>query len=169
MISRLIEAKPAELCELIEEAAGISKYKERRHETELRMGHTQENLDRLMDLREEVGKQLESLKRQAKKAEKYTALKDEERGYREQLLGLRWRKYDEQFQTHQGQLAEYETRFRTLAGEDHALNETLATFREQQESLQKSLNEEQARFYELGAEISRLTQNIRQYASFLIY
>ena len=161
MISRLIEAKPAELRELIEEAAGISKYKERRHETELRMGHTQENLDRLMDLREEVGKQLESLKRQAKKAEKYTALKDEERGYREQLLGLRWRKYDEQFQTHQGQLAQYETHFRTLAGEDHALNETLGTFREQQESLQKSLNEEQARFYELGAEISRLTQNIR--------
>ncbi len=160
-ISRLIEAKPAELRELIEEAAGISKYKERRHETELRMGHTQENLDRLMDLREEVGKQLESLKRQAKKAEKYTALKDEERGYREQLLGLRWRKYDEQFQTHQGQLADYETRFRALAGEDHALSETLATFREQQEVLQKSLNEGQGRFYELGAEISRLTQTIR--------
>ncbi|MFN5744645.1 MAG: chromosome segregation SMC family protein, partial [Methylococcaceae bacterium] len=49
-ISRLIEAKPAELRELIEEAAGISRYKERRHETELRMGHTQENLERLLDL-----------------------------------------------------------------------------------------------------------------------
>ena len=160
-ISRLIEAKPAELRELIEEAAGISKYKERRHETELRMGHTQENLERLMDLREEVGKQLESLKRQAKKAEKYTALKGEERGYREQLLGLRWRKYDDQFQTHQGQLAGLETRFRALVEEDHGLNEALADQREQQEALQKSLNQEQGRFYELGSEVSRLTQTLR--------
>jgi chromosome segregation protein len=86
------------LRELIEEAAGISKYKERRHETELRMGHTQENLDRLLDLRDEVGKQLESLRRQARKAEKYTALRDEGADFRLQLLGLRWRKHDEQYQ-----------------------------------------------------------------------
>ncbi|MDD1649303.1 MAG: chromosome segregation protein SMC [Methylococcaceae bacterium] len=160
-ISRLIEAKPAELRELIEEAAGISKYKERRHETELRMGHTQENLDRLLDVRDEVGKQLESLKRQAKKAEKYMALKVEERGYREQLLGLRWRKYDEEFHSNQEQLAECETRFRALAGEDHALNETLEAQRAQQDAVQKVLNAEQGRFYELGSEISRLTQSIR--------
>ena len=160
-ISRLIEAKPAELRDLIEEAAGISKYKERRHETELRMGHTQENLDRLMDLRDEVGKQLESLKRQAKKAEKYTALKDEERQYREQLLGLRWRKYDAEFQQHQAQLADCEIRFRALAEEDHGLNEALETQREQLDTLNRQLNDAQGRFYELGAEISRLTQNIR--------
>lgn len=160
-ISRLIEAKPAELRELIEEAAGISRYKERRHETELRMGHTRENLDRLLDVRDEIGKQLESLKRQARKAEKYTALKDEERGCREQLLGLRWRKHDAQFQSHQGQLAECETRFRALAGEDHTLDETLEAQRAQHDALQKVLNAEQGRFYELGAEISRLAQSLR--------
>lgn len=160
-ISRLIEARPAELRELIEEAAGISKYKERRHETELRMGHTQENLDRLLDLRDEVGKQLESLRRQARKAEKYTALRDEERTYRQQLLGLRWRKYDEQFQAHQQTLAECETRFRALVDQDHDLNVEQANQREALDRLRENLNEQQARFYELGSEISRLTQTLR--------
>ena len=160
-ISRLIEAKPAELRELIEEAAGISKYKERRHETELRMGHTQENLDRLLDLRDEVGKQLENLKRQARKAEKYTALRDEERVYRQQLLGLRWRKYDEQYQARRQALVECEARFRALVDQDHALDAELRSQRDALDRLQKTLNEHQARFYELGAEIGRLTQALR--------
>jgi chromosome segregation protein len=161
MISRLIEAKPAELRDLIEEAAGISKYKERRHETETRMAHTQENLDRLLDLRDEVAKQLESLKRQAKKAEKYTALKEEERRYKEQLLGLRWRKYDELLAIHRASLAQYEARFRELYSDDHALAEVLERHRDQHEALRKTLNEQQGRYYELGAEASRLDQAIK--------
>ena len=66
MISQIIEARPEDLRVYLEEAAGISKYKERRKETETRIRHTRENLDRLNDLREEVGKQLEHLKRQAR-------------------------------------------------------------------------------------------------------
>ena len=77
-ISRIVEAKPDEMREHIEEAAGISKYKERRHETEIRMRHTRENLDRLNDVRDEVEKQLKHLQSQAKKAEKYTDLKQQE-------------------------------------------------------------------------------------------
>src|SRR5512140_2671724 len=68
-ISRLIEAKPEDLRVFLEEAAGISKYKERRKETEQRMNRTRENLDRLNDLREELEKQLNHLQRQAKTAE----------------------------------------------------------------------------------------------------
>ncbi len=160
-ISRLIEAKPAELRELIEEAAGISRYKERRHETGLRMGHTQENLDRLLDVRDEVSKQLESLKRQARKAEKFTALKHEEQVCREQLLGLRWRQYDARHTEHQNQAADGESRFRALAEQDHAFQSALESRRVQQETLQKSLNAEQGQFYELGSAISRLSQSIR--------
>jgi len=70
MVSRLIEAKPEDLRVYLEEAAGISKYKERRRETENRIGHTRDNLDRLNDLVEEVDKQLEKLKRQASTAER---------------------------------------------------------------------------------------------------
>jgi hypothetical protein len=79
MISRIIEAKPEEMRVFIEEAAGISKYKERRRETSNRIKHTRENLDRLKDLLEEVEKQLKHLDRQAKTAERYGRLKEEER------------------------------------------------------------------------------------------
>ena len=78
-ISRLIEAKPEEMRVFIEEAAGISKYKERRHETEIRMRHTRENLERLIDLRDEVEKQVGHLRRQAEKASQFKALREEER------------------------------------------------------------------------------------------
>ena len=160
-ISRLIEAKPAELRELIEEAAGISKYKERRHETELRMGHTQENLDRLLDLREEVGKQLESLKRQAKKAERFTTLKDQEHLLKEQLLGLRWKKHQNEFLQLEEQLQSFEGEFRQHAETDYSQTEILEDRRDQQETLQRELNDTQAQFYELGADISRIGQTLR--------
>src|SRR5690606_6580038 len=79
MISKLIEAKPDELRLFIEEAARISKYKERRRETENRIRRTHENLERLTDLREELERQLAHLHRQAQAAEKYKAWKAEER------------------------------------------------------------------------------------------
>ncbi|MBT6126103.1 MAG: AAA family ATPase, partial [Halieaceae bacterium] len=76
MISRLIESKPEELRIFIEEAAGISKYKERRKETESRMRRTMENLERLTDLRDELERQLQHLQRQAQAAEKYSEHKE---------------------------------------------------------------------------------------------
>ena len=160
-ISRLIEAKPDELREVIEEAAGISKYKERRNETETRMRHTQENMERLQDLRDEVAKQIGNLQRQAKKAEKYTALKEEERLFRLQLLGLRWRKYDQTLKQHQAALLECERQFRELVGEENLLIAKEESAKGQREQLQKSLNDRQGRFYELGAEITRLDQAIK--------
>ena len=75
MVSRLIESKPEELRVYIEEAAGISKYKERRKETESRIKRTKENLDRLSDIRDELERQLQHLKRQSVAAEKYGQLK----------------------------------------------------------------------------------------------
>jgi len=74
MISRIIEAKPEELRVFLEEAAGVSKYRERRRETELRIGDTRDNLHRVNDIREELGKQLEHLEGQAEVAAKYRDL-----------------------------------------------------------------------------------------------
>ena len=89
MISRLIEARPEDLRVFLEEAAGISKYKERRKETETRIKHTRENMERLLDLRDEMGKQLDRLQRQSKTAEKYKVLKEEERLLKAQLTALK--------------------------------------------------------------------------------
>ena len=79
MIARIIEAKPEELRTYVEEAAGVSKYKERRRETESRILRTRENLDRLNDLSDELGRQLDRLKRQADAAERYKIFKAESR------------------------------------------------------------------------------------------
>ncbi|MEO6022325.1 MAG: AAA family ATPase, partial [Burkholderiales bacterium] len=74
MISRIIESKPEELRVFLEEAAGISKYKERRRETELRLGDTRDNLKRVEDIRNELASQIERLIAQAEQAAKYNAL-----------------------------------------------------------------------------------------------
>ena len=89
MISRVIEARPDDLRAFLEEAAGISRYKERRRETESRIAQTRENLDRLNDLREEVEKQIRHLQRQAATARRYQILKEEERKLQAELLALR--------------------------------------------------------------------------------
>ena len=89
MISRVIEARPDDLRAFLEEAAGISRYKERRRETESRIGTTRENLDRLNDLREEVDKQIRHLQRQAATARRYQVLKEEQRKMHAELLALR--------------------------------------------------------------------------------
>ena len=71
-ISRIIESRPEELRLFLEEAAGVSKYKERRRETENRLSDTRENLTRVEDILRELGSQLERLERQAEVAARYT-------------------------------------------------------------------------------------------------
>ena len=89
-ISRLIEARPEELRVFLEEAAGVSKYKERRRETVQRIAETKDNLLRVADIRDELGQQLRRLERQAAAAQSYQQLKQDERQYRSLLLALQW-------------------------------------------------------------------------------
>ena len=92
-ISRLIESKPQELRVFIEEAAGISKYKERRRETETRIRHTRENLARLSDIRSELSIQVDKLHQQAEAASRFKTLKTNERKYKAELSVLRWQQF----------------------------------------------------------------------------
>jgi chromosome segregation protein len=161
MISRFIEAKPDELRLFIEEAAGISKYKERRRETENRIRHTRENLDRLNDLRDEVGKQLKHLERQAETAEKYRALKAEERRVLEdELTALRWRELD---RTRRARARA--RRGRGGAGgqraEQRRLEAQIEADRDAHAEASDGFNAVQGRYYAVGAEIARLEQAIR--------
>jgi chromosome segregation protein len=162
-ISRMVEAKPEELRVHIEEAAGISKYKERRSETETRMKHTRENLERLDDLREEVDKQLKHLQKQAEKAEKYTELKKQERQFRLELLAMRWNTYHQaakQLETKlQDVAAEHNRLFVELRDIDKAIEEKRAGHKTQQQQLNKA----QGDYYTVGAEVSSLEQAIRHH------
>ena len=132
MISRIVEAKPDELRAYIEEAAGISKYKERRRETELRLEHTQENLNRLNDLREELSKQLKHLQRQANTAERYKILKQEERLLKAQLQALRYQLLDEQLQSQLTQIAVAEEHVKESQFEQQNLLKQITANRTQQ-------------------------------------
>jgi len=161
MISRLIEAKPEELRVFLEEAAGISKYKERRRETENRIRHTRENLERLDDLREEIDKQLNHLQRQSRTAEKYKELKVEERRLKAEHLALRWRELHAEMENREQTIEEQETRLQEVIAEQRSVESELEKLREQRVESNESLNAVQARYYSLGSEISRIEQTIQ--------
>jgi len=161
MISRLIEAKPEELRVYIEEAAGISKYKERRKETEHRMRRTRENLERLEDLREELGRQLQHLERQAAAAEKYKQFKEEERLVRAQLQALKWKSLNDKVQGSESNIRDLEVKLEAFIADQRAMDAQIEQQRDQHHELSDKLNEVQGRYYGLGADIARIEQTIQ--------
>ncbi len=160
MISQVIEARPEELRVYLEEAAGISKYKERRKETETRIRHTRENLDRLNDLREEVDKQLQHLARQARQAEQYTAIQAERKIKDAQWKALEFRALDGRLQGLREKLAREETRLEQLIAEQRHAESELESGRERRETASDALNAAQAAVYQVGSTLARLEQQI---------
>ncbi len=161
MISRLIEAKPEDLRVFLEEAAGISKYKERRRETENRIRHTNENLDRLNDLRDEIEKQLEKLQRQARTAERYKELKTQERKVKSELLALRYQGMRGDIDSREQALKEKETQLESIVAQQRALESEIEKSREAQVDSNDAFNEVQGRYYGVGGEIARVEQSIQ--------
>jgi chromosome segregation protein len=161
MISQIVEAHPEELRVHLEEAAGISKYKERRKETESRIRSTRENLDRLKDLREEVDKQLEHLKRQARAAERYTRLKDEYRQLDARLKALGYRDLETQRKGAARALQESELEIEKMIAEQRAVEARLEAQRGEQTQAGEHLNKAQAEVYRVGGDIARVEQQIR--------
>ena len=160
MISQIIEAKPEELRVYLEEAAGISKYKERRKETETRIRHTRENLDRLNDLREEVGKQLQHLARQAKQAEQYQSIQAERRVKDAEWKALEFRVLDAQLQALREALSQEETRLQQIIADQREAEREIETGRERRESAADALNNAQAAGYEVSGALARIEQQI---------
>lgn len=160
-ISRLIEARPEELRVFIEEAAGISKYKERRRETENRIKHTRENLDRVYDLTEEVGKQLRHLERQAKTAEKYQEFKQQERLKQAQHDALRWRQLDGELGEENRKVQALETELQEANSQKYHFEAKLENLREEHIAANDAFNDTQGEYYRVGAEIARVEQTLQ--------
>jgi chromosome segregation protein len=161
-ISRLIEAKPEELRSFLEEAAGVSKYKERRRETLQRIEHTRENLTRVADIREELNKHLQRLERQAKAAERYTQLVQEEKRCRAEILALKWQDQTEKQSTKQRELLELRVSLEQQQSiltngnmEKTLLNEQLQDATQHSQIIQESL-------YQIGTEMARLEEGLLQ-------
>ena len=161
MITRLIEAKPDELRVFIEEAAGISKYRERRKETESRIKRTKENIYRLNDIREELDKQLKHLQRQARAAERYQILKKDERKLNAELMAINWRDLKKQTEQKEEVSRKHENRVEAGVAELRLIEANIEKERETQSSANTHFNQVQSEFYQVGSDISQLEQKIQ--------
>jgi chromosome segregation protein len=161
MISRVIEARPDDLRAFLEEAAGISRYKERRRETENRIAQTRENLDRLNDLREEVEKQIRHLQRQAATARRYQALKEEERKLQAELLALRLQSLDSEALVRDSATVHCETALQAVLADLREAEAGIEHIRVDQSAKADALGAIQARYYGAGAEVTRIEQSIQ--------
>ena len=160
MISRLIEAKPEDMRVFLEEAAGISKYKERRRETSNRIKHTKENLDRLLDVLDEVEKQIKHLDRQAKTAERYAKYRAEERRMAAEVLALHIRGLDHQAQAAASELAKKNNGLEAAIAQQRRIAADVEQLRVKQSETGDACNAIQSRYYKANSEIARLEQSI---------
>ena len=161
MISDLIEAKPEELRAYLEEAAGISRYKERRRETERRIRQTKDNLDRLSDIREELERQLAHLERQAKAAERYRELKKEERELKAGLAGLRWKALAGELKSQDDDLNRLTIEQDARVADQRRIDAEIESQRAELTDLSDQLNQVQKQYYDHGTEIARLEDSIQ--------
>jgi len=161
MISRVIEAKPDELRVFLEEAAGVSRYKERRKETEHRLADTRENLARVTDIRNELGSQIEKLQAQAEVATRYRDYQAELTFKQQMLWFLRRRDAAAERDRHAQDIAKTTN---ALEAENAALREIesrIETARAAHYRQGDSLNAAQAALYAANAEVARNESELR--------
>ena len=161
MISRIIEAKPEELRVFLEEAAGASKYRERRRETELRLKDTRENLLRVADVRQELEKQLQHLEEQARIAAQYRELqnqlhcsqnllwliKKQDAAASRNRVEKEIRKLGNELEAETARLREVENRLEQMRARHYSAGDTV--------------HQAQGEFYSVNSEVSRLEQQIQ--------
>ena len=160
-ISRIIESRPEELRLFLEEAAGVSKYKERRRETENRLSDTRENLTRVEDILRELNANLEKLEKQAEVAARYNALQAEGTLKQHQLWFLKRREAEGD----QGKLkAEVDQAVNALESRIADLRHVeadLETIRQAHYAAGDEVNQAQGKLYEASAEVGKLEDEIR--------
>ncbi|QIZ76871.1 chromosome segregation protein SMC [Ferrimonas lipolytica] len=159
-VSRLIESKPQELRVFIEEAAGISRYKERRRETESRIRHTRENLERLADIRNELGSQISKLQQQAEAAQQYRLLKGQERTLQGEIIALRWRDADSKMKQLAEQIKQLSYRLNQLDGSLAGDDAQLALLQQQKSDVMAAEKHSQQRRFEVSDEITKIEQQL---------
>ncbi len=160
-ISQIIEAKPEELRNYLEEAAGVSKYKERRRETEFRLRDTRENLSRIQDVLNEIIQQITKLESQAVIATKYNDLTQKQKFHQAQVWVLKkrdasivWKKHQSQVEKLVNELEQQTAALRKIEAEVEGL-------RQSHINASDEINKNQASFYEINAEVSNIENNIR--------
>ena len=160
MVTKLVSAKPDELRTHIEEAAGVSKYRERRRETESRIKRTRENLSRVKDIRDEIGRLIKRLENQAKAAEKYSELKKDKAKLeldKAVLFSIEAKSSRDDLQK---KLDSLNIDLQIKNAESETIQSQIDQFRTENESVLSEYEEAQKNFYAVGAEIAKREANL---------
>ena len=160
MVTKLVSAKPDELRTHIEEAAGVSRYRERRRETESRIKRTRENLSRVKDIRDEIGRLINRLENQAKAAEKYSELKKDKAKLeldKAVLFSIEAKSSRDDLQK---KLDSLKRDLQIKNAESETIQSQIDQFRTENESVLSEYEEAQKNFYAVGAEIAKREANL---------
>jgi len=161
MISRIIEARPEELRAYLEEAAGVSRYKERRRETESRLSDTRDNLARIEDIRQELERQTEKLLEQAEVAQQYHGLRDA-LTHKQNLLAMARRRDAQQAEAKaRAELARLEAELEGMSSQGTELDARLEAAREAHFAATDAVHQRQAEQAEASAQLARLEEQQR--------
>jgi chromosome segregation protein len=163
MISRFIEAKPDEFRVFLEEAAGISLYKERRKETENRIRHTRDNLARLADLRDELGRNLNHLEKQAEAAVRYAVLRDDLKEKESQHCTMAWFRLNSDISQIETTILEGSNQLAACVARAQSFETKIEKERLVLTEVQEAHQEVQKHFYDLGTQIAKLEQSIEHH------
>ncbi|MGB1292166.1 MAG: chromosome segregation SMC family protein, partial [Pseudoalteromonas sp.] len=158
MISRLIESKPADLRIFLEEAAGVSKYKERRRETQTRIKSTRENLERLLDVRQELQAQVDKLALQSVEAKKFKELKAQERTLKGQIAVLKWQKLHQQQVDKNQQIAKLNEQINFYKQANSGHDDVLTSLELQVQQRQQQLADAQQAQHNTHTQLTRIEQ-----------
>tara|TARA_B100001250_G_scaffold45519_1_gene35731 strand:- start:4998 stop:7196 length:2199 start_codon:yes stop_codon:yes gene_type:complete len=161
MVSKLVSAKPDELRTHIEEAAGVSKYRERRRETESRIKRTKENLSRVKDIRDEIGRLIRRLENQAKAADKYNQLKQDKAKLELDKAILFSMEAKNNRDNLQKKLDAHNRDLKIKNAESETIQSQIDQFRTENESVLSEYEKAQKNFYAVGAEIAKREANLQ--------
>ena len=160
MISKIIDSKPEELRTYLEEAAGISKYKEKRRETELRLKHTSENLSRLNDIMREINSSLTKLQKQARDAELYKELKSKEENLKIKITAQKIIRFDEKLEYSKKENHTYLVQKEKYISESTGYVSKVDELRLSRDTEQDRYAKVQSESFHIAAEIARAEKDI---------
>ncbi|MFL2551951.1 MAG: chromosome segregation SMC family protein [Gammaproteobacteria bacterium] len=160
MISKIIDSKPEELRTYLEEAAGISKYKEKRRETELRLKHTSENLSRLNDIMREINSSLTKLQKQARDAELYKELKSKEESLKIKITAKKIISFDEKLEDSKKENHTYLVQKEKYKSESTGYVSKVDELRLSRDTEQDRYTKIQSESFHIAAEIARAEKDI---------
>jgi len=153
-VSQIIEAKPEELKNFLEEAAGVSQYKERRKETEYRLRDTKENLSRVEDLLREINQQITKLESQAETASKYNKHQENLKFQEAQVWALKKRDANESWDQIKTLITNQQTELDQFTTALRDIEVNVENARQEHADTSNEINSAQAKFYEVNALVS---------------